>query len=116
MTQRWLYLIRPLILLSSMAASWPLAAAPVEFWLTTEDMKQTLSPQPALTFAPKTGVLDDNLIVDDSKTFQTILGLGSSLEPTTCSNFWRMAVADREALTERIVDPDKGIGMNLMRI
>src|SRR5439155_13182070 len=44
------------------------------------------------------------------------LGLGSSLEPTTCSNFWRMAASYREALMERLVDLEKGIGMNLMRL
>ena len=45
-----------------------------------------------------------------------MLGLGSSLEPATCSNLWRMSAADRERTIERLVSPTTGIGMNLMRI
>jgi len=92
------------------------AAAPVKFWLTTGDLSQRLSPQPSLAFNVTTGRLEDRVEVEDKVTFQKMLGLGSSLEPTTCSNFWRMAAADRETLMERVVDPEKGIGMNLMRL
>src|SRR6266566_4807279 len=88
-------------------------AAPVEFWLTTADLSQRLSPQAPLAFTVATARLEDRIEIEDGTTFQTMLGLGSSLEPTTCSNFWRMAAADREALVERVVDPEKGIGMNL---
>jgi len=45
-----------------------------------------------------------------------MLGLGSSLEPSTCSNLWRMSKTDRERTIERLVSPAAGIGMNLMRI
>ena len=92
------------------------AAATIESWLTTADLRETISPQPSLAFTAATDATDNRIEIEDTKTFQTILGLGSSLEPTTCSNFWRMAPADRETLMERVVDPDKGIGMNLMRL
>jgi glucosylceramidase len=92
------------------------AAAPVEFRLTTADLRQTISPQSALVFGAAGTDAKDRIEIDDSTTFQTMLGLGSSLEPTTCSNFWRLAIADREALMERVVDPQQGIGMNLMRL
>src|SRR5207245_7934022 len=92
------------------------AGTGVDFWLTTEDLRQRLSLQPTLAFDAAAPGAKNRLEIEDGKTFQTILGLGSSLEPTTCSNFWRMASADRQALMEKIVDPEKGIGMNLMRI
>jgi len=92
------------------------AAAPVESWLTTADLKQTISPQPPLAFTKAAGAVQDRIEIEDTTTFQTILGLGSSLEPTTCSNFWRMAVADRETLMARVVDAEQGIDMNLMRL
>lgn len=92
------------------------AAAPVESWLTTADLRLTLSPQPPLVFGAASAAAKDRIEIEDHKTFQTILGLGSSLEPTTCSNFWRLAPADRETLMERVVDAQKGIGMNLMRL
>lgn len=92
------------------------AAAPVELWLTTADLRQTISPQPALMFGVAAEETKDRIEIEDNTTFQTMLGLGSSLEPTTCSNFWRLAPADREQLMERVVDPRKGIGMSLMRL
>ena len=92
------------------------AAGPVESWLTTADLRQALAPQPALAFGPVAAPADDRIEIDETTGFQTMLGLGSSLEPATCWNFWRMAAADREALMEQVVDPGKGIGMNLMRI
>ena len=58
----------------------------------------------------------ERLEVNPAETYQTMLGLGSSLEPATCSNLWRMAEADRERTVERLVSPTAGIGMNLMRI
>ena len=97
-------------------ASLGVAAPTVEVWLTTEDLRQAISPQTQLAFAKSAGDARERVEIEDAKTFQTILGLGSSLEPTTCANFWRMAAADREALMARIVDPKKGIGMNLMRL
>ena len=111
-----MFLRRPAGLLIILAAFHLHAAAPVEFWLTTADLRQTISPQPQLAFTNADGTAQDRVEIEDATTFQTILGLGSSLEPTTCSNFWRMAVADREALMERVVNPERGIGMNLMRL
>ena len=92
------------------------AATPVDSWLTTADSRQTISPQPPLAFTNTPVATPDRVEIEDTTTFQTILGLGSSLEPTTCSNFWRMTVADREELMERVVNPERGIGMNLMRL
>ena len=117
MTSRWsnhLHRLRALLFFA--AASHLPAAAPVESWLTTADLRQTISPQPPLAFAKAAGAAKDRIEIEDTTTFQTILGLGTSLEPTTCSNFWRMAVADRETLMERVVDAEQGIGMNLMRL
>lgn len=92
------------------------AATSVEWWLTTTDLQQKISPQLVLAFGVAATDAKDRIEIEDTKTFQTILGLGSSFEPTTCSNFWRLAPADRETLMERVVDPQKGIGMNLMRL
>ncbi|MCA9430672.1 MAG: glycosyl hydrolase, partial [Candidatus Omnitrophica bacterium] len=50
------------------------------------------------------------------KTHQTILGLGSSFEHTTCWNLWRLSPEKRSEVLDRLVSPEKGIGMNLMRI
>jgi len=104
-----------LILLGVLGGSNLRGAGEVEFWLTTSDMREKLARQSDLTFTGSSGT-EDCIRIDDEATFQTILGLGSSLEPTTCSNFWRLAPSEREELMERLVNEEKGIGMNLMRI
>ena len=110
------FLRRKLGLLIILAA-FPLeAATPVERWLTTADLRQRISAQDPLAFATTSGVPQNRIEILDTITFQTILGLGSSLEPTTCSNFRRMTAAEREELMERVVNPERGIGMNLMRL
>lgn len=71
------------------------------------------SPLPLLT-AEKT---DLPLIkVDPLKKEQSILGLGASFEHATCENLSKLPAEKREEVIEKIVSPDKGIGMNLMRL
>ena len=88
----------------------------VHWWLSSADMKSQLAEQPSLEW--KSGPTDDKGRIEINPTveFQKMLGLGSSLEPATCSNLWRMSEVDRERTIERLVSPTTGIGMNLMRI
>jgi len=117
MFEQWFQFLRRQPGLLIILAAFPLhAAAPIESWLTTADLRQRISAQPPLAFTNAVGAAQDRIEIEDTTAFQTILGLGSSLEPTTCSNFWRMTAAEREALMERVVNPERGIGMNLMRL
>ena len=101
MSSRTLDFLRQLPGLLILLAAFNLpAASPVESWLTTADLRQTISPQTPLAFTNASGAVPDRIEIDDTTTFQTILGLGSSLEPTTCSNFWRMSPADRASAPE----------------
>ena len=109
--------------LDGIFAAWPLilgaqtvAGAPVEFWLSTQSLSQKLSPQPPLLFRAAESTSTNRIEIDEHTAYQKILGFGSSLEPTTCSNFWRLAAGERERLMTRLVDAEKGIGMNLMRL
>lgn len=92
------------------------AAGTLRWWVSSADLQHQLAEQPPLAW--QTGAADEGprLEVSPSVTFQTMLGLGSSLEPSTCSNLWRMTPADRERTMERLVSPTAGIGMNLMRL
>jgi glucosylceramidase len=87
----------------------------LQSWCSTTDLKQQLQEQAALRFdgGSARGLV---LKVDESRTCQTMLGLGSSLEPSTCSNLWRLDAAERARVMNRLVNPTNGIGMNLMRI
>jgi O-glycosyl hydrolase len=107
------------VALTLYAASPSLAAAPsnsIQWWVTSADKRQQLTEQPALVWRTEAGSNGERIEINPAATFQTILGLGSSLEPATCSNLWRMSPSNREHTVERLVSPTSGIGMNLMRI
>ncbi len=92
------------------------AAETASIWASTEDLGLRLTPQAPATLGngtPSTGTV---ITVDPTKTFQTIYGLGASLEHTTCSNLFRMSPAERERAMDLLVSPTRGIGMNLMRV
>jgi len=75
-----------------------------------------LAAQPPLEWQAESSNRAETIEVNPSVTYQTMLGLGSSLEPSTCSNLWRMPPDLRERTLDRLVNVTNGIGMNLMRI
>jgi len=75
-----------------------------------------LAAQPPLEWRTETSTGADLVEINSAVAYQTMLGLGSSLEPSTCSNLWRMSAEDRARTVERLVSVTNGIGMNLMRI
>ena len=89
-----------------------------KLWLSSEDLKYTLTPGNPLPMVDKgvTHVKRPVIEVNPKRTYQSILGLGSSLEHTTCYNLFRLGPEKMDEVLERLVDPEKGIGMNLMRI
>jgi O-glycosyl hydrolase len=93
-----------------------LAADTVRSWVTSEDLTHRLTAQPEVTLSASPTPAGTVITVDPTKTFQTIYGLGASLEHTTCSNLFRMAPAERERAMDLLVSPDRGLGMNLMRV
>ncbi|MHC4436211.1 MAG: glycoside hydrolase family 30 protein [Planctomycetota bacterium] len=92
------------------------SAPVVKWWISSQDMKNKLSPQTDIIFAPVSQLSKSAIVVDDRTTYQTIIGLGSSLEHSTCYNISLLPPARQKKVLESIVDKDKGIGMNLMRI
>lgn len=88
----------------------------IRWWMSSADNTRQLAEQPALEWGARTASGEERIDLHPAVTFQTMLGLGSSLEPATCSNLWRMSESDRERTIERLVSPTAGIGMNLMRI
>jgi glucosylceramidase len=56
------------------------------------------------------------ITVDTNQKFQTMLGVGSSLEESTIFNLSRMSTAGRDAALRALVDPAQGAGFNVIRI
>ena len=91
--------------------------AVIRWWVSSADGNLRLTEQPGLAWTSAAKTRDVEVVeVDPRVTFQTMLGMGSSLEPSTCWNLSRLAPPERARIIERLVDPAKGIGMNLMRI
>lgn len=93
-----------------------LRATTLEGWVTTADLRQALSPTPKIAFRRSGTTATERIEIRDDVRFQTLFGMGGSLEGSTCSNLWRMSPADRDQVMTRLVDPRQGIGMNLMRV
>lgn len=86
----------------------------VKVWVSSYDMKDTLTQKEDIALEKGRGKAA--IVIDAKDVRQSILGFGSSFEHATCSNLFKLTEAQREEVIERIVSPDKGIGMNLMRV
>lgn len=93
-----------------------LVGTEVAVWRSSEDGGERLSPQPGFRFEPLARSSRAVIHVDDTVRYQSVLGLGSSLEHSTCYNLSLLPVEQRERVMESLVHPERGIGMNLMRI
>jgi glucosylceramidase len=93
-----------------------LAETSVHWWVSSADMRQRLASQPVMHFVEGPSDAKTTTHVDSGRTFQSILGLGSSLEHSTCYNISRLPRDQRDKVMESLVDAEKGIGMSLMRI
>jgi glucosylceramidase len=56
------------------------------------------------------------ITVDTGQKFQTVLGVGSSLEESTIFNLAKMSAAGRTNALRALVDPSAGAGFNIARI
>lgn len=107
----------PLLLATACLVATIARAQPaVQWWTSSEDLKQKLSPQAELKFSGSKPDNEPAVQVDERTTYQSILGLGNSLEHSTCYNLSLLPPDRREKALESLVDPEKGIGMSLMRI
>lgn len=85
-------------------------------WTTTENLELRFVELREQRFRPAQESTRFAIEVQPSLRYQTMLGMGSSLEATTCSNLFLLPPAERSRVLERLVHPRRGIGMNLMRV
>lgn len=81
-----------------------------------KDIEYALEEQTPLKLTKRKESNSNPIYVDPSQRYQSILGIGSSLEESTVNNLSKMSPEKREEVLRKLVDPDKGIGMNVMRI
>ncbi|MBW7865567.1 MAG: hypothetical protein H3C30_14295 [Candidatus Hydrogenedentes bacterium] len=92
------------------------AGETVDVWVTTQDGAKSLSQESPIPLSGDATPKNPAITVDLDKAYQSILGLGASLEHATCENLTKLPPDKREEVIKKLVSPDQGIGMNLMRI
>jgi glucosylceramidase len=107
-----------ILALVTMLCAMPSAAAgqPVSVWLTTDDQHSRLEPQPAIAFAP--GATAGNpIVVDETRTYQTIEGFGASFTDSSAYLLNRVAspAARAEAMKRLFTREGDGIGLSFIR-
>lgn len=88
----------------------------VEVWVSSLDMAKTLTHEAPLEFGRGRPEGAELIEIDEKTAYQTVLGIGSSLEHATCFNISLLAPEKQGEVVKKLVDPKEGIGMNLMRI
>lgn len=106
------------VVVFAFCSMWAYSESPmVQVWSSSEDMKQMLAQGEPIPLESAGKPVKDRLIkISPGKTYQSILGMGSSFEHTTCYNLFKLGPERMTETIEKLVDPRRGIGMNLMRI
>ena len=84
--------------------------------LSSEDGNHRLTEVDPIDLTEEPSTIDAQIEIFPDRPRQTILGLGASLEHATCENLAKLTEAQREDVIGKLVDPEAGIGMNLMRV
>ena len=110
--------VLPVLLLLLFMNTFAFSADTVSVWMSSEDLSRKLSEEAPLPIVDAATAQEDRFLVkvDLETPGQEILGLGSSFEHTTCYNLFQLGPALMAETLEKLVCPEKGIGMNLMRI
>src|SRR5260370_33989556 len=93
-----------------------LCAQTVSVWVTTDDRKALLQPQPDTFFARGTSVSLSTLVIDDRAAHQVIEGFGASM---TNSAAYLLAevlpAANLPSVMRSLFDHTEGIGISFLR-
>ena len=98
------------------------AGPAVESWLSTQDRRLRLVQQPDVAIAAPassstTAAATADIVIDTSRTFQSIVGFGAAL---TDSSAWlmqnRMSVLQRFALLREMFGPPPGLNLEMLRL
>lgn len=104
------------VVMTAVRAGFGAVPSPVAVWVSTQDGSKQLSREADLGWEDPCDCNIDTITIDPERTCQTLLGLGSSWDHATCANLFRLSEPARNEAIKRIVHPEEGIGMNLMRL
>ncbi|MDN6271262.1 MAG: hypothetical protein L0J23_01065, partial [Bifidobacterium crudilactis] len=56
------------------------------------------------------------IVGNDQKSYQSITGMGTSVDGSTVGNWWKMDEAHRRSFIKTMLDPVNGMGLNSFRL
>jgi len=87
-----------------------------ESYTTTAD-KSLLFAENKLTISAETGKSSENtLVIDESRTFQTVDGFGAAMTWASCHNLMQMKARERHDFLKELFDTREGLGISLIRV
>ena len=89
----------------------------VEIYLTAKDTGQRLVKVEEANFAGGLPVVEKNedVFIDPSKTFQTVIGIGGALTDASAETFYKLPKNKQQEVLKDYYDPQNGIGYSLGR-
>lgn len=89
----------------------------VKIYITEQGSDSRLKDAGSVTFSasPQPGERDFSVFVDNSKKFQTMLGVGGALTDASAETFYKLPEAARKEFLTAYFDKNKGIGYTLGR-
>lgn len=82
-------------------------------------VSNAVSAKDAIDLTNVTDTADENtadISVDDTKTYQTITGIGTSVDGSTVGNWWKMSESKRAEFIRTLLDPVNGMGLTSFRL
>lgn len=110
---RWIAVMIAVVMLTDRPAQ---ADDFVQVVMSSQDGSKSLSSENSLEFSKAQKTKEPVIEVDLSNKGQSILGLGASFDHSTCENLSRLSAEKREKVINRLMNPERGIGMNLLRL
>jgi len=98
--------------------------ASVSWFVSTQDLGKRLAEQEPIAWCSDMSCVNSTqekesceiIDVDDEVRYQEILGIGTSLEAATAYNMAMLNKSMLQSVIDSLVDPDDGLGFNLLRV
>lgn len=93
------------------------AGVPVKVYTTALNTAHRLSPVDEIQFTDPGALVERKVFVfvDDSKTFQTMLGIGGAITDASAETFAKLPADQQNELIRAYFDPKSGIGYTVVR-
>jgi glucosylceramidase len=101
---------------ASESCPFSLGSPTADWFACPHPIEHRLDRGPDLPITATGGEATVRIDVDPSVTYQTILGIGISMEESSVSNLLRLSPATRTEVLQRMLDPVGGAGMTLFRV